>query len=121
MILIIGGVFQGKTEYAKENYENARERIFYLNGWARGRFDEAAADDGTVHDGAVSKALEILKRKISEQPDIIIITDEIGRGVVPVERKEREFREFTGRLQISLAKNADEVIRVTCGIGQKLK
>ena len=41
MILIIGGAFQGKREYAETNYENAGEHIFYLNTWARGIFEKA--------------------------------------------------------------------------------
>ena len=34
---------------------------------------------------------------------------------------EREYREQTGRILIELAKEAEEVIRVICGIGQKIK
>lgn len=120
MILIIGGAFQGKTEYVKKNYEKADGRIFYLNEWAREMF-ESAHTDGTGQAQALSDAFVILKNKMYERPDLLIITDEIGRGIVPADKKEREFRELVGRLQIRLAREAKEVIRVTCGIGQRLK
>ena len=54
--------------------------------------------------------------------DTIVIADEIGNGIVPLDAFEREYREQTGRAEILLAKKkADEVVRVICGIGQKIK
>ena len=54
-------------------------------------------------------------------PDCIWISDEIGNGIVPVDAFEREYRERTGRIQVMLAERAEEVVRVICGIGQKIK
>lgn len=51
----------------------------------------------------------------------VVISDEIGNGIVPVDAFEREYRERTGRMLIKLAEQADEVVRVLCGIGQKIK
>lgn len=53
--------------------------------------------------------------------DCIIISDEIGNGIVPIEPSEREYRERVGRLLTELAGRAEEVERVICGIGQKIK
>lgn len=58
---------------------------------------------------------------ITKYPDCILISDEIGNGIVPMDAFEREYREQTGRILIELAKEAEEVIRVICGIGQKIK
>lgn len=54
-------------------------------------------------------------------PDCIWISDEIGNGIVPVDAFEREYRERTGRIQVMLAERAEEVVRVICGIGQRIK
>ena len=54
-------------------------------------------------------------------PDCILICDEIGNGIVPMEAEERIYRERTGRILEQLAAQADEVVRVVCGIGQKIK
>lgn len=58
---------------------------------------------------------------VTKYPDCILISDEIGNGIVPMDAFEREYREQTGRILIELAKEAEEVIRVICGIGQKIK
>lgn len=58
---------------------------------------------------------------ISNAPGCIVISDEIGNGIVPIDSFEREYRERTGRILIKLAEQADEVVRVICGIGQRIK
>ena len=52
---------------------------------------------------------------------VIVISDEVGNGIVPVDGFEREWREWVGRLLIRLAKQADRVERVICGLGQRIK
>lgn len=58
---------------------------------------------------------------ISNVSDCIVISDEVGNGIVPIDALDREYREQTGRILIKLANGADEVVRVICGIGQKIK
>ena len=53
--------------------------------------------------------------------DCIMISDEIGNGIVPVDPAEREYRERMGRILIRLAGMAEGVERVICGIGQTIK
>ena len=52
---------------------------------------------------------------------LVIISDEIGYGLVPVDVFEREYREKSGRVNCYLAEKADQVIRVVCGIGSRIK
>ena len=52
---------------------------------------------------------------------VVIIADEVGCGVVPMEPKERMYRECVGRCLIELAGKAESVERVICGLGQKIK
>ena len=51
----------------------------------------------------------------------LLISDEIGYGLVPVDDFEREYREFHGRVMTELAEQADCVERVVCGILQRIK
>ena len=53
--------------------------------------------------------------------DSIIICDEIGNGIIPIEPFEIEYRERVGRILVRLAKRAEEVERIICGMGQKIK
>ena len=131
MILIIGGFAQGKLHFVKQRYvhcEDGRE-VTVLDG-------TLALPAGT---GAGQVIVNHLHRYIREQlrqgtdpeamienfgkehPDCILICDEIGNGIVPMEAEERTYRECTGRILEGLAAQADEVVRVVCGIGQKIK
>ncbi len=47
--------------------------------------------------------------------------DEVGAGVVPVERSDREYQETIGLAGQLLAREAAEVYRVICGIGVRIK
>ena len=47
--------------------------------------------------------------------------DEVGCGIVPVERLERDYREAVGRAGQLLAQNASQVFRVICGIPVRIK
>lgn len=58
---------------------------------------------------------------VSTHPNTILICDELGNGIVPLEKMERIWREQTGRLMIELAKQAERVERILCGLGQRLK
>jgi adenosyl cobinamide kinase/adenosyl cobinamide phosphate guanylyltransferase len=66
-------------------------------------------------------AEEIVLQYYKEHPDCIFICDEIGNGIVPMEKQEREYRERVGRLLIRLAGEAETVERIICGMGQKIK
>lgn len=63
------------------------------------------------------EAAEETVQRILADPRIRVITaDEIGCGVVPMSRREREYRDTYGRICQKIAKQADTVIRVVCGI-----
>ena len=51
----------------------------------------------------------------------MVVATGVGGGVVPVDREERAAREAAGRLACLLARRADAVVRVFCGIPVVLK
>ena len=51
----------------------------------------------------------------------VIVTNEVGNGIVPIEKMTREFRDLQGRINQYLGKKADEVYLLTCGIPLKIK
>ena len=51
----------------------------------------------------------------------IIICDEVGCGIIPLDKSDRVYREALGRFLCDLAALSDTVIRVTAGIGQFIK
>ena len=54
-------------------------------------------------------------------PNSVVITEEQGCGIVPVEKELRLLRDAVGHAQIALAEEADEVIRIFCGLPQRIK
>ena len=109
MILVTGGCFQGKTEYALEKFQISRDE---------------AADGRTcpLHRRLMKEEQELsVEELLQKNPDLILVTNELGYGVVPVDRFDREYREKTGRVCCEIAKQATEVHRVICGIGTVIK
>ncbi|MEX0285847.1 MAG: bifunctional adenosylcobinamide kinase/adenosylcobinamide-phosphate guanylyltransferase [Paracoccaceae bacterium] len=53
--------------------------------------------------------------------ELVIVSNEVGHGIVPENALARRFREAQGRLNIELAQIADTVILVTAGLPQYLK
>ncbi|MBM1634231.1 bifunctional adenosylcobinamide kinase/adenosylcobinamide-phosphate guanylyltransferase [Sulfitobacter mediterraneus] len=51
----------------------------------------------------------------------VIVSNEVGHGIVPDNALARRFREAQGRLNIALAAEADLVVHVTVGLPQVLK
>lgn len=53
--------------------------------------------------------------------DLIIVTNEVGSGIVPCDPETREFRDTAGLLNQEVARLADRVILTVCGIPVVLK
>ena len=58
---------------------------------------------------------------LEKHPDTVIICDEVGNGIVPLDSFEREYRERLGWLLCEIAAKAERVERIVCGIGQRIK
>lgn len=51
----------------------------------------------------------------------VIVSNEVGHGIVPDNKLARDFREAQGRLNIALAQEADLAVLVVAGLPQVLK
>lgn len=69
---------------------------------------------GEEPQGFIQAALPAWKGKV-------ITADEVGCGIVPMEKEMRRFRDEAGFCAQLLALEADEVFRMVCGISQKIK
>jgi len=52
---------------------------------------------------------------------VVLVSNEVGQGIVPIEKMSRDFRDYAGRLHQDIAAAADDVWFVTAGLPQKLK
>ncbi|WP_143319334.1 bifunctional adenosylcobinamide kinase/adenosylcobinamide-phosphate guanylyltransferase [Clostridium sp. HBUAS56010] len=129
MILIVGGAWQGKLEFARELCKDKGIETITV---AEGRTDSYsdAAKCVVIHgfheyihrllrEGrSVEEWLDSLEQ---DNPDVVIISNELGCGIVPVLAEDRQWREVTGRSVTKIAKKSREVYRVVCGIADRIK
>lgn len=123
MILITGGAYQGKTDYAQAHFQ------FEITDGASCGFED-------IKSSKILKNYHILVRRIAnagldaetftqtlckENPGCIILIDEIGSGIIPMEKSERIWRESVGRCGCIIAAHSDSVIRLVCGIPTAIK
>ncbi|MFQ9918357.1 MAG: bifunctional adenosylcobinamide kinase/adenosylcobinamide-phosphate guanylyltransferase [Flavonifractor plautii] len=113
MILIIGGAGQGKLDYVP-----GKDRVRPAPRWPAPR-------GGPGHEpvfAGLEDWPELDEAALLEaNPDVILICDEVGCGVVPVEPAQRARREAVGRLCCRLAERAERVERIFCGLPMVLK
>ncbi|MGN1136944.1 MAG: bifunctional adenosylcobinamide kinase/adenosylcobinamide-phosphate guanylyltransferase [Oscillospiraceae bacterium] len=126
MIMITGGAFQGKREYAKKRFGFSDDEI--LNGGSCEFEAVFTAKCVTDYQLAVKRLLEenadpeeFTRRLCRENSGVVIIMNEIGGGIIPIEKSERIWREETGKAGCIIAENSREVIRLVCGIPTKIK
>lgn len=53
--------------------------------------------------------------------ECVIISDEIGNGIVPMDKEQRYWREETGRLLCRITGEAGGVQRICCGLPIRIK
>lgn len=126
MILIFGGAYQGKLEYALETYNLTEKDVYHceMDSMLLNLDKKIIADleqfiFTCTKEGIEAK--ECLAGNREKLRDKILICTDISQGVVPMDKTEREWREMTGRCMTWLGREADKVIRVFCGIGQEIK
>lgn len=139
MKLVIGGYAQGKLDYVLSKYSLSKDTV-----WDSVLPDDAALGDIQKEQGGESgqnspivinhfhlwvrnrmikggQPEEEIMAFLDKYDNCVIISDEIGNGIVPLTQFERAYRECVGRILIRLAGKAEEVERVLCGINQKIK
>jgi adenosyl cobinamide kinase/adenosyl cobinamide phosphate guanylyltransferase len=123
MILIIGGAYQGKLSYVMENYPG--KTVYHCDADTP-EMDFSADVFNSMHLLVLAQIRAgidtpgYLHDNLPAMKDKIIICNDISCGVVPISSETRQWREATGRCLVLLSKNADEVIRLFCGIGSRI-
>ncbi len=126
MWLISGGAYQGKLEYILRRTGMSEKDV------AEGEvcsIDELFKQPIVNHFHLwINRMLKenrdpysLTDQIIDNNPSIIIVVNELGCGVVPMEPYDRRYREITGRICCMLAQEAKEVHRVMSGIGLVIK
>ena len=126
MVLIIGGAYQGKLEFAKNEFNIPEKDVFSC----------ASEIDFIDFNKSIINRLDLfvlamikkqkdpvlyIKDNLQQFNEKIIICDDISCGVVPIEYENRILREKVGHCLAIISKKSDRVVRLFCGIPMDLK
>lgn len=114
MVLIVGGMAQGKLDFAR--------KTLGVCTWSEGALGAENCVYGlqqVIRD--LPEPRQAIAAWLAEHPEGVLICDEVGCGVTPIDRAERDWRELVGRVCCDLAEEAQAVYRVRCGLGVRLK
>lgn len=92
-------------------------------------YDEIGEEIETFSEEKLNNLEENILKEIKEFLDaidktsktLILVTNEVGFGIVPEYKLARVFRDISGRVNQYIARRADEVTLVVCGIPVKVK
>ncbi|MGM9548988.1 MAG: cobalamin biosynthesis protein CobU [Faecousia sp.] len=124
MVLIIGGAYQGKLDFAKSGFFVTEEEIFTCSG-TEIDFSKRCIDHieeftyACVLSGVDAAAYFESHRE--QWRDSILICQDISAGVVPMGADMRAWRQMNGLLCKYLSGEACQVSRLFCGLEERLK
>lgn len=124
MILIIGGAYQGKLDYAKAAFSLAPEDIFTCTGT---EIDFSKPCVNALEEfcyACIQREMDPIAYVQEHREDwqnSILICNDLSSGVVPNDPVQRQWRHVSGRLCQYLASEARQVSRIFCGLEQRLK
>ena len=120
MILIIGGAYQGKLDFAKEAFALKNEDIYTCSA---GEIDFSRRCIYALEEFAWGHPdpKAYFQEHREEWEDCVLILRDVFCGVVPMEAETRLWRQNTGRLAQYLSAEAAQVSRIFCGLEQRLK
>ena len=120
MILIIGGAYQGKLDYAKETFGIADSDV-YICGTEEIDFSKRCIYKIEEFTYNHPDPIRYFQTHRDQWEDSILILQDIFCGVVPMGAETRAWRQRTGRLSQYLSREATQVSRIFCGLEQRLK
>lgn len=120
MILIIGGAYQGKLDFAKEAFGISCEEIHICKS---GEVDFSKRCIYKIEEFTYGHADPVGYFRANRElwQSSILICEDIFSGVVPLGAENRDWRRKTGKLCQYLAQEASQVSRIFCGLEQRLK
>ena len=116
MELIIGGAFQGKLEYAMKRYGLTEDDVCDL-----AVCDPVPGYRCYHHLEALSRRNVDITRFFPVFENAVVIARQVNGGIVPMDKEERAWRERYGVALQQMAKKAEHVTRVFCGLAEELK
>ncbi|KKE80082.1 bifunctional adenosylcobinamide kinase/adenosylcobinamide-phosphate guanylyltransferase [Oceanobacillus caeni] len=141
MHFVTGGAFNGKKAWVKDNYACAKWISFYdgdklpktlensssqrivfegVERWTKESLEKMTIDEARAHlRNCLDQWLEWENAKANRS--MIIIGADIMKGIVPMQKEERDWRDLTGWFYQDLARRSKRVDVIWYGINQTIK
>ena len=116
MQLILGGAYQGKLTWAVEQMHLTEEEL-----WDLEKQDPVPGKRCYYHLEALTRRCADWEQYLPMFADAVVVGREIGSGVVPLDPADRAWRERHGLALRRLAQEAEQVVRIFCGLPEVLK
>ena len=85
-------------------------------------FAEISIDEiNTIEEDIKNEINNLIKGAKSSDCDVIMVTNELGSGIVPENPMARVFRDFAGRANQMLGNASDEIYLTVCGAQLRIK
>lgn len=115
MELIIGGLFQGKTDYINSKYNLVLKKSVYFSKFVNEEY--IVLLNCHMYEGDIKTYIESLDNRKT----LIVSTSVVGNAIVPIHRSEREFRDNVGINNKYLAEHSKMVVRIWNGLAETVK
>ena len=102
-------------------YEDPPILVDDLSTWLVGVLDDADAWEGNGGDAIERNVDELVRSVATCRTRLVLVTAEVGLGVIPSTRSGRLFRDHLGALNARVAEVCDEVTLLVAGIPLKLR
>lgn len=120
MVLIIGGAWQGKQDFARAEFGLTDGDFFHCQG-PEIDFSRRCIADIQEFVRENPNPVGYFEENREKWQDSILICRDMFCGVVPMEADIRDWRQNCGRFTQYLAREAERVSRIFCGLEQRLK
>lgn len=144
MHIVIGGAYNGKANWVKSHYKLTERKDYVwhsaykdsmlprnlaqynssfvilegIEHWVKGIVDEALPN---AYEEAVKVIEAWLNWSNQSSNQLVLIGTDISKGIVPIDQKDRTWRDVTGYLYQRIAKDATTVHYIWYGIAKQLK
>ncbi len=129
MHVFIGGAHSGKTAYAQKVVEG--QDAVWLEAVPLtvqqapvvviDRLEDWLVTQDLSDEDAVVAQLMTQVRALNEASTVYLVVADVGRGIVPMDKKLRQLRDVCGRFYQQLFAEADSVTRIWYGLAEVLK